>query len=242
MTVSDLLTRKSIRAGILAAATPLLLAAGLAPAPACAAPGDIYEVTGAEKVNLRAGPTEDAAVRSTVTRGEDLLELDSEGKWLGVRVLANGQEGWIFSELVARKTASTLRPPGLSEAQPPTKPAPEIKDAGFASLSPHFNALVADLDDTFGYPSVQTVDRQENRLIVTPTKRWLYGTSREAKAMTGVALYEMWKSYNNGGPVAVAVLENQDRPLMTIEDGDAGPKLSLSDTLTDAPESAPAGR
>lgn len=198
-----------------------------------AAPGDVYEVSGAEKVNLRAGPSQEANIRATVTRGEDLLELEQEGEWLGVRVLTNAQEGWIHSGLVERKASSTLRSGELETAEPPSEKPAAAKDAGFAKLSPHFNSLIADLDQRFGFPSMETVDRKDDRLIITPTKRWLYGTSRETKTMTAVAIYEMWKSYNNGRPVTVSVRAsaNDTEDLIEIADGNDGPTLTVSDAI-----------
>ncbi len=94
-----------------------LLAVGPA-AAALAAPGDLHRVT-AERVNLRAGPAEDAAVRRRLGPGEELLELRREGDWYGVRVGRTGEEGWVAGDLVERVARSTLdQPPQRSAAIP----------------------------------------------------------------------------------------------------------------------------
>jgi len=61
-----------MRDGLLTGAALLVLAVGPA-AAALAAPGDLHRVT-AERVNLRAEPAEDAAVRRRLGPGEELLE------------------------------------------------------------------------------------------------------------------------------------------------------------------------
>jgi uncharacterized protein YgiM (DUF1202 family) len=73
-----------------------------------AATGDTLRVVG-ERVNLRAGPSDNATVRSQVVQGEQLLELQRDGNWYGVRVLRTGEEGWIFGNLIEPMTASTLK-------------------------------------------------------------------------------------------------------------------------------------
>src|SRR3954451_11223605 len=90
---------------------------------AWAAPGDVYRVSG-ERVNLRAGPADDANVRSQILRDEQLIELRRDGNWLGVRDLRTGEEGWVFGNLVAPVSTSTL-------ATGPAVPA----SAGFGELS-----------------------------------------------------------------------------------------------------------
>lgn len=50
-----------------------------------AAPGDTLRVVG-ERVNLRAGPSDNATVRAQVMQGEQLLELQRDGNWYGVRI------------------------------------------------------------------------------------------------------------------------------------------------------------
>jgi len=110
-----------MRGTLLTGAALLTLAAGPAAAPA--APGDLHRVA-AERVNLRAEPSEDAAVRRRVGRGEELLELKREGDWYGVRVTRTGEEGWVSRDLVERVARSTSDQPTRRSAA-----APRGKDA-----------------------------------------------------------------------------------------------------------------
>lgn len=195
----------------------LVAALGLAGAPmvpALAASGDVHAVTG-EKVNLRAGPSDDAAVRSTIMRGEEVVELRRDGNWMGVRVLRTGEEGWLFSDLVKRQSASTLGNVDSAPAQ-----------AGFGKLSPGFDGLVAGISDHLGYRFADKVEQGANgTLRVMPTQEWLYNTSRDAKMYAALALYQMWKNYNNGRPVTVT-LGAQGPAAITIADAAKGPELT----------------
>src|SRR6478609_4227991 len=73
-----------------------------------AATGDTLRVAG-ERVNLRAGPSDNATVRSQILQGEQLLELQRDGSWYGVRVLRTGEEGWVFGNLIEPLATTTLR-------------------------------------------------------------------------------------------------------------------------------------
>ena len=75
--------------------------------PASAAPGDVLKVT-AERANLRAGPSDKTDVSGQVQRGEELLELQRQGDWLGIRVVRTGEEGWIYANLVQLASATRL--------------------------------------------------------------------------------------------------------------------------------------
>ncbi|PWC35828.1 SH3 domain-containing protein [Azospirillum sp. TSO35-2] len=195
--------------------------AGTPVMPALAASGDIHAVVG-EKVNLRAGPSDDAAVRSTIMRGEEVVELRRDGNWMGVRVLRTGEEGWLFSDLVKRQTASTLGGGDTAPAQ-----------AGFGRLSPGFDGLVAGISDHLGYRFADKVEQSGNgNLRVVPTQEWLYNTSRDAKMFAALALYQMWKNYNNGRPVTVT-LGAQGPTAITITDAAKGPELTVP-TLSSA--------
>jgi uncharacterized protein YgiM (DUF1202 family) len=59
---------------------------GLLCGSALAAPGDIHRVSGADVVNLRAGPTDASNIRGKVDQGDEVIELAREGNWIGVRV------------------------------------------------------------------------------------------------------------------------------------------------------------
>lgn len=198
--------------------------------PAVAAPGDVHAVT-AERVNLRSGPGDDASIRSTVVRDDELIEVRREGRWLGVRVVATGEEGWIFSDLVQRRTASTLgavaSPDGTASPNGETPRRKPIAQAGFQRLSRDFDHLIGRMNEQFGYAFVSSVDQTgEGSLRVVPTEAWVYNTSREAKIYAAVALYQMWKNYHNGRPVSVS-LGGGDGAAVTIEDTTDGPELGL---------------
>ncbi|MBP2292553.1 SH3 domain-containing protein [Azospirillum rugosum] len=190
------------------------MAAALA-LPAAAAPGDIYAVSG-EKVNLRAAPSDNASIRSTVGRGDEVIELKQEGNWLGVRSMRTGEEGWVFADLVKRRTPSTLS--GASAA---------ASDAGFGRISSGFDGLMANINNQLGYRMAERVEQtNDGGLRVIPTQEWLYNTSREAKIYAALALYEMWKNHNNGRPVNVA-LGSPGSSAIAIEDGNRGPEMAL---------------
>jgi uncharacterized protein YgiM (DUF1202 family) len=80
-----------------AASFVLLLLAGAALADT----GDALIVTG-DGVNVRAGPSEDAAIRMRVHRDQQVIELQREGDWVRAEIAGTGgQEGWIHSSLLA---------------------------------------------------------------------------------------------------------------------------------------------
>jgi hypothetical protein len=192
-----------------------LVAAALclaAAAPALAAPGDVYKVTG-EKVNLRAGPSDQSAVRGQVLQGDDLIELAQQGRWLGVRVARTGEEGWIYGELVRRVAQSTLG----RRASP----------AGFGKYSREFDGLIEAINADLGYPMVAALDTgPANTLRVTPTPEWLLNTGRDAKLYAALALYQMWKGVSGGRPANVAMVVNGANYL-TVSDAATGPVIGL---------------
>lgn len=183
--------------------------------PALANPGDTYTITG-DRVNVRSGPTDRASIRTTVRRGDELLELRQDGNWTGVRVLRTGEEGWVFSDLLRQRSASTLGS-GVG-----------INGRGsFARYSSSFDRLIGRVNDELGYRFADRVEPGEGNLLrVTPTQEWLFNTSREAKIYAAMALYEMWKNHNNGRPVSLALGARGMNPI-TIEDGVDGPIMDL---------------
>jgi uncharacterized protein YgiM (DUF1202 family) len=194
-----------------------LLAAALAlvTAPVYAAPGDTYRVTG-EKANLRSAASDQSTVRSTLVKGDQVLELRSDGHWLGVRALKTGEEGWIYSDLVQPVAQSAL---GGADAT--------RRQAGFVKLSPGFDELMSATNEEIGYPLADRVDvLPNNTLRVTPTAEWLYNTGREAKIYAALAIYEMWKNYNNGRPVTVS-LGDTDADAIVIGDATNGSRIGF---------------
>jgi hypothetical protein len=108
------------------ASIALLLLGG----PALAATGDALIVTG-DGVNVRAGPSADAAVRMRVHRDQQVIELQREGSWVRAEIAGtDGQEGWIHSSLLAAPEADrpeTAAPGGTQAreaAAPPSQQQP----------------------------------------------------------------------------------------------------------------------
>ncbi len=183
--------------------------------PVMANPGDTYTITG-DRVNVRAAPSDRGSIRTTARRGDELLELRQEGSWTGVRVLRTGEEGWVFSDLLRQRSASTLGSGGSGEGR-----------GSFARYSSGFDRLVGRVNDELGYKFADRIEQGENGLLrVTPTQEWLFNTSREAKIYAAMALYEMWKNHNNGRPVSLALGARGQNPI-SIEDGSDGPIMDL---------------
>jgi hypothetical protein len=185
--------------------------ATLAVSVAAAAPGDIYKITG-ERVNLRAAPSDQSAVRSQVLQGEELIELTQQGRWLGVRVARTGEEGWVFGELVRRVAQSTL--------------GRRTSPVGFGKYSRDFDSLIESINSELGYSMVSAIEPSANNTLrVTPTPEWLLNTGRDAKLYAALALHQMWKNHNNGRPSNLAMLLNGANYL-TVNDTSTGPVLA----------------
>lgn len=169
--------------------------------------GDTLRVV-AERVNLRAGPTDNANVRSQVTQGERLLELRRDGSWYGVRVLSTGEEGWIFGDLVAPEARSTLGETGAVSMS-----------AGFEELSRDFDRLIGQLGQRYGFGLVdQVMQAGDDSLEVTLSPQWLRAGSADEHLMLATAIYQMWKNHQNSAPVRVSVLEPGGERYITIDD------------------------
>jgi hypothetical protein len=193
--------------------------AALGGASAEAAPGDIHRVVNADRVNLRAGPSDESSVRGTVERGDEVIELTRGDNWLGVRVLRTGEEGWIFGQLLEPVALSTLGTGG----------APPVEDVGFLRLSEGFNRLIRSINADLGYSVVQEVQQPEADLLrVVPSKAWLISGSRDAHLMAAAAMYEMWKNHQNGAPVRLVMVDDEGRDYITIIDDETGPNLSVA--------------
>jgi len=205
---------KGMRIGAWVLCTCAVLALGST--SALAETGDVYQVTG-EKVNLRSGPSDNASIRSTVSQGVELIELKREGSWIGVRVEETGQEGWVFSELV-RRVASTDLDSAAGDA--------------FARISPEFDRLLADIGGRTGYGFIRRVQQTDgNRLRVSPTQAWMDRADLDAKLMTVLAIYEMWKNHNNGRAVDVDMVDRRGNRLLGIADGASGPQLTVDESM-----------
>ena len=180
---------------------------------ALAATGDTLRVVG-ERVNLRAGPSDSATVRSQIIQGEQLLELQRDGSWYGVRVLRTGEEGWIFGDLIEPVAASTLGG-GAGETT-----------AGFAELSRDFDRLMGNLTQRYGFPLFAQVHQAGgDTLEATLTRQWLRAGSDDEHLLAAIALYQMWKNHQNSGPVRVVLLDPDGKRYLTIDDAEAAQSL-----------------
>ena len=190
---------------------------------ALAAPGDIHRVTGAELVNLRAGPSDEANVRGRVEAGDEVIELTNEGNWVGVRVLPTGEEGWIYGGLLERTAASGLSAGGDGGGG-------GLADAGFLQFSEGFNTLIHRINQDLGYGMVaDVVSPSQGVLRVTPSAEWLRSGSRDAHVMAATAFYQMWKNHQNGARVTSVLTDAAGDDYVTIADTDRGPELTVGE-------------
>jgi Bacterial SH3 domain len=188
---------------------------------ALAAPGDIHRVSGADVVNLRAGPTDTSNIRGRVEQGDEVIELTRDGNWIGVRVLQTGEEGWIYGGLLERVSMSGLLP-GDAAAGSGT-------DAGFLQLSEGFDRLMRRVNGDLGYRMVEdAAPVADGVLQVRPTAAWLRSGGRDAHLLGAVAFYQLWKNYQNGRPVALVMTDEQGAEYIRIADGDLGPELAIA--------------
>jgi hypothetical protein len=186
---------------------------------ALAAPGDIHRVSGAEVVNLRAGPTDTSNIRGRLEQGDEVIELTREGNWIGARVLRTGEEGWIYGGLLERVSQSGLLPGQAGDGG----------DAGFLQLSEGFDRLMRRVNGDLGYRTVEDATQvAEGVLQVRPTAAWLRSGGRDAHIMGALAFYELWKNYQDGRPVTLVMTDEQGADYIRIADGDLGPELSIA--------------
>jgi hypothetical protein len=182
-------------------------------ASASAAPGDLHKVT-AERVNLRAGPSDKTDALAQVQRGDELIELQRQGDWLGVRVVRTGDEGWVYGNLVQLSSASRL--------------GREMAPAGFKDLSPGFDSLVRSIEQRYGYQMIDRVEITENRTLrVTPTREWLVSGGRQEHLLAALAFYEMWKNNQKDQPVNLSLMDEKGGQYITISDAASGPSLTI---------------
>lgn len=191
---------------------------------ATAAPGDVHRVTG-EKVNLRAGPSDDANVRGQVQRGDEVVELTRQGDWLGVRSMSTGVEGWIYGGLTEVSTRSSLsggEDGGLSGA---------ARTAGFEKLSPEFDTLLAGIGQHMGMRLFESATQGKDGVLrLKPSEEFLTRGSPDAHLLAALAAHQMWKNFNNGRPVRVAMSGPRGRDYIGLNDGGPqGPVLDVVD-------------
>ena len=185
---------------------------------AAAGAGDVYRVN-TDLVNLRAGPSDTAAVRDRVSGGSEVLELRRDGGWFGVRVVETGQEGWIYGRLLDQVATSEL---GVA---PP--------DSGFAAISADFDRLMYRVSQNFGAPLFENVTSSEQTLTLTPTDGWLRGSSTHAQVLAVAAAHQMWKNHHKGADVRVVLLDEEGEEYVVMEDvGGGGPNISVKDVAS----------
>jgi hypothetical protein len=178
-----------------------------------AASGDVLKVT-AERANLRAGPSDKTDVSGQVQRGDELIELQRQGDWLGIRAVRTGEEGWIYGNLVQLASATRL--------------GRETAPAGFKDLSPGFDSLVRNMEQRYGYRLIDRVETADNRTLrVIPTREWLIYGGRGDHLFAALAIYEMWKKNQKNQPVNVALMDEKGGEYVTIIDAASGPSLSV---------------
>jgi uncharacterized protein YgiM (DUF1202 family) len=188
---------------------------------ALAAPGDIHRVSGAEIVNLRAGPTDASNIRGRVDQGDEVIELTRDGNWVGVRVLQTGEEGWIYGGLLERVAQSGLLPGNGG--------AGRGEEAGFLQLSEDFDRLIRRVNDDLGYAMVEEATPVADGVLqVRPTAAWLRSSGRDAHMMGALAFYQLWKNYQDGRPVTLVMTDEQGAEYIRIADGDLGPELAIA--------------
>jgi hypothetical protein len=191
-----------------------LIASALA-VPALAGPGDLHEVT-ADLVNLRASPSDAAAVRDRIEGATQVIELRRDGSWLGVRVVPTGQEGWIYGELLRQVERSRL---GEGE-----------RTAGFDKYSRDLDSLFYQVHERLGASMLAEIAESGSRLTLTPTESWLRVSSQDAQLMAVTAIYGMWKNYQNQAPVEVVLLDASGEEYVVVRDlGESGPELTVID-------------
>ncbi|HVG81413.1 MAG TPA: SH3 domain-containing protein [Methylomirabilota bacterium] len=201
-----------IRAAMLSVLASVLLAGA-----AAAAPGDLFKVSG-ERVNLRSGPSDGTTVRSTVERGDELIELRRERGWLGVRVVRTGEEGWVFQDLVQRVARTQLGAPAV--------------DAGFQELSPPFNQLISGLGEELGYSVIDKVEMTGgDALRIAPSNNFLINAGRDAHMALAMAVYQLWKNHQNQRPVRLDFAGLDGAPYIAIEDLESGPIWSIEPVI-----------
>ena len=109
------------------------LARAVAEAPAA---GDLLVVTGSG-VNLRFEPSEDARIRTRVSRNQRVVAIERRGAWERVRIVNTGEQGWVHDSLLASSGVEPLAPPivAASEADPSKRTPVAVATTG-ASAAP----------------------------------------------------------------------------------------------------------
>lgn len=223
-----------LRAGSAAAA--VLLAAGVG-GTALAAPGDIHQVQ-PERVNLRAGPSEQNNIRTTLVQGEEVIEIRREGDWVGVRSLRTGAEGWIYGNLLDQVAQSGLGGAGLGQAGGMGMQAQDM-DMGFRQYSRGFDAMLGTLGRSIGVESLfeRVGQGNDGALELVATDAFLRNAGRDVHALTALAVHQMLKNHQGGRPVAVRMLGADGNGYVDVSDLNGAAELAIR-ALGDAAQQA----
>jgi hypothetical protein len=204
--------------------------------PALAATGDALIVTG-NGVNVRAGPSGDAAILMRVHRDQQVIELQREGEWVRGEIAGtDGQEGWIHSSLLAQPDA--MEPPDEASVRSPGEAAPAAPAGDAAAEEAAVPLLVepaagpdrpgelARFRDTVTYLNeralaIDGVDLfsevkpgPEGIVQVVATEAWatIPPAGRQSYANT---LLDRWAAAKEGaGPVAVQIVDPDGEVVM----------------------------
>jgi len=184
-----------------------------------AGPGDIHQIE-ADRVNLRSGPSEKANIRTTLMRGDRVVEIRRDGQWVGVRDIDTGAEGWIYEDLLQVASPSSFGDPNVALGG---------TEAGFQTYSKGFDSLMASIGQRLGYQIFDEVERiDNNRLRLIPSADFMRGGSQDAHLMAALAVHQMWKNHQDGRPVSVTLMGASGEEYVTIDDmSEAGPALEV---------------
>lgn len=213
----------------IAAGTAVLGMALAMSGTASATPGDVHEVL-PERVNLRAGPSEQDNIRTTLTEGETVIEIRREGDWVGVRSLNSGAEGWIHGDLLETVANSGLGRAGLGQGGAFTEQgAPADMDMGFRRYSSDFDNLIGSVSRQAGLgPLFESVAQgQDGALELVPTRSFLINADRNSHMLAALAVHQMLKNHQGGRPVAVRMLGLDGAEYLGVNDLGGAAQLAV---------------
>ena len=161
---------------------------------AFAAPGDALYIQ-KDRVNVRAGPSTDAAVLMQLNLGHKLIEFARQGEWVNVGIeRTGGKDGWIHDSLIGKNA-----PSGKTVAQP---------DRRFDQFKQAVSQLNARVRQIAGVEFFTHVENLGDGIVqLTATGAWLaapYG-DRESNLNT---LYNLWDAADGSGlPIMVHIVD-----------------------------------
>lgn len=206
-------------------------AALLLGAAALAATGDVLIVTG-DGVNVRAGPSADAAVRMRVHSNQQVVELQREGNWVRAEIAGtDGEEGWIHSSLLARPgddeeagVAREPEPPPETAApsqeqsvplmvEPAAGPADDPSEiARFRDTVGYLNERAAALAGAELFAKIEPGPEGAMRVVATETWSSLPPAGRQSYANT---LLDRWAATKaSEGPVVLQIVDPSGEVVM----------------------------